>query len=142
VAFALLFPACVYDPYYVGPPPHHHYHPHHHDYYYYPGVRVYFHFTTGHYFYFHKKHWIRARVLPPHIHLDPRERVRIRIDTDKPYLKHKAHKRRYVPLKNYRYDKQRSQKEREANRKWYQDYEKKAKQKKRPDEKKRKVEKR
>lgn len=113
---------CVYDPYYSGPPLDAHYHPHHHDYYYYPGVRVYFHFTTGYYYYHHRKRWRRTRVLPPRIHIDPRDRVRLRIDTDRPYIKHKEHRQRYVPAPRYQPDKKRSLKEREANRKWYKEY--------------------
>lgn len=123
VLLVILLPGCVYDPYYSGPPPRTHYYPHPHDYYYYPGVRVYFHFSTGYYYYYDRNRWLRARVLPPHIYIDPRDRVRLRIETAKPYIKHKEHQRKYVPPQKFRYDKHRSLKEREENRKWYKEYE-------------------
>ena len=36
-------------------------------------------------------------MLPPHIHLNPRNRVKIHVAGDKPYLKHKQHVQRYHP---------------------------------------------
>ena len=92
--------ACVYDPHYYYPPGHRyqpHYYPYYYEYYYYPGVSVYFQFTTGFYFYYSKNRWIRTKVLPPHIHLNPRNRVKIWVDNDKPYLKHKEHVKIYKP---------------------------------------------
>lgn len=89
------FSACVYDPRYPGPRYHPYYYPFYYDYYYYPGVRVYFQFSTGYYFYFSRNRWVRTRVLPPHIHLRSADRVKIRIDSDKPYLRHREHARRY-----------------------------------------------
>ena len=58
----------------------------------------------------------------PHIRIDPYDRVRLRIDADKPYIQHKEHQKKYVPAPDYRYDKNRSLKEREANREWYKEY--------------------
>lgn len=92
--------ACVYDPYYYPPSGRHYYpyyYPYYYDYYYYPGVRVYFQFSTGYYFYYSRNRWIRTRVLPPHIHLDPWDRVTLRLKSDKPYLKHKEHIHKYQP---------------------------------------------
>lgn len=92
--------ACVYDPYYHYPPGHHYYpyyYPYYYDYYYYPGVSVYYQFSTGFYFYFSNNRWIRSKVLPPHIHLDAWDRVTIRVESDKPYLKHKEHVLKYQP---------------------------------------------
>ena len=115
-------PACVYDPYYVGPPPYPHYHPHYYDYYYYPSVRVYFHFTTGFYYYYDKHRWVKTRVLPSHIRIDPHDRVQLKIPSEKPYQKNPEHVKKYSPKPDFRADKQRSFKEREANRKWYREY--------------------
>jgi len=115
-------PACVYDPYYAGPPPRPHYYPDYYDYYYYPAVRVYFHFTTGYYYYYDKHRWIKTRVLPSHIHIDPHDRVQIKIPADEPYLQNKEHIKRFSPRPDFHYDEQRSIKEREANRNWYREY--------------------
>ena len=116
---------CVYDPVYYGPPAYPDYYPHYYDYYYYPSVGVYFHFTTGHYYYHDHDRWIRTQVLPPHIHLDVHDRVKLRVESDKPYLKYQEHRRVYKPKPEYRIDEQRNVKEREANRRWYQEYEQK-----------------
>ena len=107
IVLAASLSACVYDPYYHRPAPAHHhyypyYYPYYYDYYYYPSVQVYFQFSTGFYFYFSNHRWIKTRVLPPHIHLYPRERVTIRLDGDKPYLKHHEHVKKYRPLPEYR----------------------------------------
>ena len=107
IAMAASLSACVYDPYYHGPAPAHphyypYYYPYYYDYYYYPSAQVYFQFSTGFYFYFLNNRWIKTRVLPPHIHLYPRERVTIRLDTDKPYLKHRDHVKKYRPVPEYR----------------------------------------
>ncbi|MGD8785653.1 MAG: hypothetical protein PVG75_14510 [Thioalkalispiraceae bacterium] len=124
IVASLLVWGCVYDPVYHGPPAYGYYHPHYYDYYYYPSARVYFRFSTGFYFYFTNGHWVRTRILPPHIHIDPYDRVRIRVKTDKPYLYHDQHKSRFKPRPTYRVDerKTRSLKEREANREWYKEY--------------------
>jgi hypothetical protein len=65
-----------------------------------------------------------SRVLPPHIHIDAGNRVRIRVESDKPYLRHNEHVRVYKSEPNYRVDVERSRKEREANQRWYQEYQK------------------
>ena len=117
---------CVYDPVYYGPPSYSEYHPHYYDYYYYPSAGVYFQFTTGYYYYRGHDRWVRVRKLPPNVYIDPRDRVQIRIDSEKPYLRHDEHARRFKPdgkIKRYEVDKERSRKEREANREWYQKYE-------------------
>jgi hypothetical protein len=92
---------CVYDPYYSGPPPAHryypYYYPYYYDYYFYPSVRVYFQYSTGYYFYYSRDRWIRTKVLPPYIHLSPWERVKIRVDSNRPYLKYKEHVKKYPP---------------------------------------------
>lgn len=121
----IFFTGCVYDPYDQSPPRHGQYYYDPYDYYYYPGVRVYFHFSTGYYFYFHHNRWIRSRTLPPHIHLHPRDRVRMNIKSDKPYLKYREHHKQYRPKPHpdVRGDQNSSKKEREANRRKYEEYE-------------------
>ena len=122
-AASFILTGCVYDPVYYGPPPHAHYHPYYYDYYYYPSARVYFQFSTGYYFYFTNGHWVRARALPSHIHIDPHDRVQLRIDSDKPYSRQSEHRKQYSPRPDYRPSKEVDQREREANRKWYREYE-------------------
>ena len=124
VSFSVLLPGCVYESPYYGPP-HHHYHPHYYDYYYYPYTQVYFHFTTGIYYYREGGVWVTAKILPPHIHIDATHRVRIRVESDRPYIKFNEHIRIYKPKPNYRIDIERSRKEREANQRWFQEYKKK-----------------
>lgn len=124
VGISVISAGCVYGPGYYGPPPHRHYYPHYYDYYYYPHGNVYFRFTTGIYYYLDGGVWISASVLPSHIHIDVANRVRIRVDSDKPYLKHAEHVRIYKPKPNYRENVERSRKEREANQRWYKEYQK------------------
>ena len=133
VSLSVVLTGCVHDPAYYGPPAHTHYYPHYYDYYFYPSVQVYFHFTTGLYYYLDDGIWISSRILPPYIHITDKDRVRIRIESDKPYLKFPAHKRLYKPRPDYREDKERSKNEREANKRWFQEYQKKQdEQKKKP----------
>jgi len=60
--------------------------------------------------------------LLPRIHLDPKDRVRIRVDTDKPFMKYPEHIKKYKPMPGYRVDNQRSIREREENRNLYNEY--------------------
>jgi hypothetical protein len=122
--------ACVYDPYYHGPGPARHtyypyYYPFYYDYYFYPSVQVYFNFSTGYYYYLKGKRWIRTKVLPPHIHLDPRERVTTRVEGDKPYLKNEQHLRQYKTRPDYRPNPQLHRKEQLQNLKSYELHKKK-----------------
>lgn len=119
----LLLAACVYEPN-NAPYSHRHIDFYPYDYYYYPNARVYFHFTTGYYHYLDNKRWVKSRTLLPRIHLDPRDRVRLRIDTDQPFVKHPEHLRKYRPLPGYRHDAKMNIKEREENRQIYQEYKK------------------
>ena len=121
-SLSILLTGCVYDPFYYGPPTHSHYYPRYYDYYYYPSSHVYFHFTTGFYYYLDSGVWIKTRVLPPHIQIDARDRVRVQIEADKPYLKYPEHKRQYIPKPTFRVDKDRNLKEREANQRWFREY--------------------
>lgn len=124
VISSIFVTGCVYDPTYYGPPPHYHHYPHYYDYYYYPYARVYFHFTTGIYYYRDGGIWVTAKILPPHIHIDAKNRVRIRVESDKPYLKFNEHTRIYKFKPSYSVDLERSRKERDANQRWFQEYKK------------------
>ena len=122
--------ACVYGPYYPGPARHSyhaHYYPAYYDYFFYPSVRVYFNYSTGHYYYPSGRRWIRSTNLPPHIHLDSRERVTTRIEGDKPYLKNRQHIQKYQPRPNFRPDPKKHKKERTQNLKLYKQHQKKQK---------------
>ena len=121
-SLTVMVTGCVYDPFYYGPPPHAHYSPYYYDYYYYPSVQVYFQFTTGYYFYRDGGLWRKTRVLPRRISISAFERVKIKIESDRPYLKFQEHGRKYKPNPQYRVDKKNSLKEREANQKWFRDY--------------------
>lgn len=123
--FTLLFTACVYDPVYYGPPPYPEFQPHYYDYYFYPSASVYFQFSTGNYYYRDRGIWVKSRALPPTIPIDARDRVRIRVENDRPNLKYNDHIRSYKPKPEYRVDKERSVKERRANERWYEEYQQK-----------------
>ena len=88
LGLSVTFAGCVYDPVYYGPPAYPDYHPNYYDYYYYPSVGVYFHFTSGYYYYRDRDRWVRVKRLPPNIHIDAKDRVKLRIDSDKPYTKY------------------------------------------------------
>lgn len=132
-SLSIFLTACVYDPVYYGPPSYTQYHPYYYDYYFYPTARVYFQFTTGYYFYWLDGRWVKSRVLPPQIHLSLFDRVRIKIQEDNPYTKFDEHIRLYKPRPDVPVDREKSLKEREANKVWYQEYEKtKEKKEKKP----------
>lgn len=122
---AFVSAGCAYEPVYYGPPSHNHYYPHDYDYSFYPSARVYFHFSTGYYFYRVNGRWVKSHVLPSHIHLSITDRVRIRVESDKPYSRYDEHLRLYEPRTRIRVDREKSVKEREANRLWFNEYQKK-----------------
>ena len=119
---SVILTGCVYDPFYYGPPPHSHYSPYYYDYYFYPSVQVYFQFTTGYYFYRDRGVWIKTRALPPRIIINARDRIRIKVESEKPYLKFPEHNLKHKPNPRYRVDKEKNLKEQEANRKWFKEY--------------------
>lgn len=124
ILMPLFITACAVEHVHYGPPVRATFYPHPYDYYYYPTARVYFHFTTGYYYYRDHNRWYRSRKLPPRIYIDPRERVRVQIKGPKPYLRQPQIEKRYAPRQNYRVEEKRSIQEREANRKWYREYDK------------------
>ncbi|MDH5648306.1 MAG: hypothetical protein OEY67_01515 [Gammaproteobacteria bacterium] len=136
IALVLGLSGCVYDHY------HDHYHDYDHahywpyyDYFYYPSVYVYFHYHSGFYYYYSDNRWKRSKVLPPYIVLDPRERTRLRLDTDKPYLKNDEHRQRYRSRPDYKPDPGLDRREREENRRWQQQPDEKLRQNNRQDRK-------
>ena len=130
LSLAVGLTACVYDPHYSGSahrPYYPYYYPLYYDYYFYPSVQVYFHYSTGYYYYSHNKRWIRSKALPPHIHLDPRDRVITRIEGNKPYLRNKQHRQEFQPRRNYRPDPQLHRQEKIRNLKSYKQHQNKQK---------------
>lgn len=121
----LISGACAYDPVYYGPPPYPEFQPHYYDYYFYPSASVYFQFSSGNYYYRDRGVWVRSRALPPNIQIDAKDRVRIRVDDNKPNIKYEDHLRQYKPRPDYRSNQDRSIKERDANRRWYEEYQQK-----------------
>ncbi|MFC6671792.1 hypothetical protein [Marinobacterium aestuariivivens] len=94
---ALLLTACASGPYHtsatVGGTGY--YDSRYDDFYFYPNVGVYFSIRSGDYWYRPHGHWTRVRTLPSHIHLQPRHRVKLRLDHDRPYRHYDDHRRRY-----------------------------------------------
>ena len=124
--------ACAYNPNFRGPGPDHrtyypYFYPYYYDYYFYPSVQVYFNFSTGYYYYLSGKRWIRTKVLPPHIHLDSRERITTRVEGDKPYLKNEQHLRQFKPRPDYRPAPQINKREQLQNLKSYEEHQMKQK---------------
>ncbi len=114
---------CVYEPYRGGPPVYrsaYRHYPYH--YYYYPSTRVYFHLHSGDYYYHRDKRWHRAHVLPPHVFLDRRDRVRVWIDASRPHDRQRDHVKRYKPSPRYHADRHRDRDERAHNRREHKKY--------------------
>lgn len=74
------------------------------DYYYYPTLRIYFNVVSGYYYYSDGVRWIRTRTLPARYFLDSRDRVRIVIKSDKPYLWNARHRVTYQARPAYKLD--------------------------------------
>jgi hypothetical protein len=64
---------------------------------YFPDTQVYFDPARGLYFYMKGENWQTSVSLPGDVRLDPESAVTIEEDTDKPYLKHSKHKKKYPP---------------------------------------------
>ena len=109
-------------PYYTSA--YHHYPNHYH---YYPSADIYFHISSGYYYYRDGSHWKHVRKLPPHHRIDRHDRVRLWIDADKPYTRHKQHRERYKPKPHYRHDSRRDPEERRDNQRLHERYKKRYK---------------
>ncbi|MFO7603595.1 MAG: hypothetical protein R6X06_07250 [Gammaproteobacteria bacterium] len=83
-------------------------------------MQVYFHYSTGYYYYPYGGQWRRTRVLPAHVHLNPRERVHLHIEHDRPYIDHHRHVQKYRPHPQQRLAPQSGRQEREHHRDRYQ----------------------
>ena len=94
------------------------------DYFYYPYWSVYFHISTGYYHYYDGRGWLRVRTLPPRYILDPSDRVRIKINSDRPYIAHNKHRATYTPRPSIRLNKKHDIIERRNNRSKYKKYRK------------------
>ena len=68
-----------------------------HQYRYYPSKSVYYDTGRGLYFYLKGDNWEVGASLPNHIRIGLGDSVRIELDTDKPYLHHVEHKKKYPP---------------------------------------------
>lgn len=108
--------ACTYVPRYDNPPAYRS------DYYYYPSVGVYFHLFSGDYYYRDGDHWLRTRVLPPHIVLDHRLRRPLVIKDSEPYRHNATHRERYGPPPGFKRDRRYDRPEREHNDRQHREY--------------------
>lgn len=64
---------------------------------YFPDTQVYFDSARGLYFYMKGDNWQTSVSLPGDVQVDRDSYVTIEEDTDKPYVKHKEHKKKYPP---------------------------------------------
>ncbi len=87
-----------------GPPPHAPAHGYRakHQYRYYPSCSVYYDSGRKIYFYIKGDHWEVGASLPNHLRIGLGDSVNIELDTDKPYIHHVEHVKKYPPgqLKN------------------------------------------
>jgi len=82
-----------------GPPPHapaHGYRAKYH-YRYYPDCSVYYDSGREIYFYIKGDHWEVGASLPRHLQIGLGDSVSIELDTDKPYIHHAEHVKKYPP---------------------------------------------
>ena len=68
-----------------------------HQYRYYPSRSVYYDAGRGIYFYLKGKKWEVGASLPSSLHVGLGDSVRIELDTDKPYIYHAEHVKKYPP---------------------------------------------
>ncbi len=115
----LLLSACVHPPYYGTP-----YHPprSYYEYYYYPSIGVYFHYSSGNYYYRSGTQWVRSRTLPSQIHLHSHDRRVIYIERGDPYRYYDQHHKTYKPYPKYHPDPRYDRSERDHNYQKYKQY--------------------
>ena len=68
-----------------------------HQYRYYPSRSVYYDTGRGLYFYLKGDHWEVGASLPSRLRVGLGDSVSIELDTDKPYIHHKDHQKKYPP---------------------------------------------
>jgi len=100
----VLLVGCVYEPAYYRTPAYAEPQPYYYDYYYYPSIGVYYQETTGYYYYQDHSRWIYTRTLPRHFEPNIQERVKIRSNSDKPYLKYSEHQHLYPPRSGHQHE--------------------------------------
>jgi len=87
-----------------GPPPHAPAYGYRakYEYRYYPDCSVYYDYGRKIYFYIKGDHWEFGASLPGHLRISLGDSVNIELDTDKPYIYHAEHVKKYPPgqLKN------------------------------------------
>lgn len=83
----------------VGPPPHAPAHGYRakHQYRYYPDCSVYYDNQRKLYFYIDGDHWEMSVSLPSHLRVRLGGSVSIELDTDRPYIYHAEHVKKYPP---------------------------------------------
>lgn len=121
LGLATTLAACAPDPYY-SPRPIRHRPVQYYDYHYYPSVDVYFHLYSGRYYYRPGRSWVGVRILPSHVYIGPRERVHLRIWSDRPYIHHEVHRKHYRPPPGYHPSHDRDRYERRYNRTHHERY--------------------
>ena len=111
---ALIGSGCSND-YYAAPPTYRtaYYYPY--DYYYYPRVSVYFNIASGYYYYPNGVTWVKVRTLPSSFLLDSRDRVKVVVNSDRPYVSYNAHRERYTVRTTYKPNVERNVLERKSN---------------------------
>ncbi len=91
------------------------------NYQYFPDAQVYFDSSRGLYFYMKGTNWQTSVSLPGDIKVDRENYVVIEDDTDRPYIKHKSHKKRYPPglaKKGWKRGKKHHKKKGKRGKKW------------------------
>ena len=68
-----------------------------HAYHYYPSVGVYFDLSQRSWFYLEGSAWKVSATLPDRIRVGMGDAVSLELDTDRPYLHHDEHKKKYPP---------------------------------------------
>jgi hypothetical protein len=98
------YPEVGYEHHKGGPPPHAPAYGYRakYQYRYYPSCSVYYDYGRKIYFYIKGDHWEFGASLPSHLRIGLGDSVNIELDTDKPYIYHAEHVKKYPPgqLKN------------------------------------------
>lgn len=68
-----------------------------HHYHYYPAAEVYFDLERRVYFYLSDGRWIMSAALPLAVDVELGARVALEMDTDRPYVRHDEHRKKYPP---------------------------------------------
>ena len=66
-------------------------------YHYYPSCSIYFDVSRNLYFYLSGENWKLSAELPSKLKVNLGDHVSLELETDRPYTKHKEHKKKYPP---------------------------------------------